>query len=178
MFITKIKQAGMARASMPEKDRHDFYLYVDEFHNLVTETFENILSEARKYALALTVAHQYLGQLLPRVQAAVLGNVGTIIVFRVGGEDAKVLESDMAPVFKIKDMINLGKQEFYVKLMINGESYDPFSAVTLKVLPPNHDSYKDRIIDESRKQYSISADAAKKLIEAEEATILRSAQEK
>ena len=75
-------------------------------------------------------------------------------------------------------MINLGKQEFYIKLMINGESYDPFSAVTLKVLPPNHDSYKDRIIDESRKQYSISADAAKKLIEAEEATILRSAQEK
>src|SRR5262249_29877362 len=70
MFITKIKQAGMQRASMPEKDRHDFYLYVDEFHNLVTETFENILSEARKYGLCLTVAHQYMGQLIPRVQQA------------------------------------------------------------------------------------------------------------
>ena len=68
MFITKLKQAGMARARIPEKDRTDFYLYVDEFHNVVTDTFENLLSEARKYALSLTMAHQYLGQLLPKVQ--------------------------------------------------------------------------------------------------------------
>lgn len=178
MFITKIKQAGMARAGLPETARTDFYLYVDEFHNLVTETFENILSEARKYSLNLTVAHQYVGQLIPRVQAAVLGNVGSIIIFRVGGEDAVKLEPEMAPIFKTKDMINLGMQEFYIKMTIDGDTYDPFSAETLKVLPPTHASNKTRIIETSRQKYTIPADAAKKLIAAEEATIFRSAQEK
>lgn len=178
MLITKIKQAGMARASLPERDRHDFYLYVDEFHNLVTETFENILSEARKYGLCLTVAHQYMGQLIQRVQQAVLGNVGSIIIFRVGGEDAVRLKPEMAPVFDVKDMINLGMQEFYVKMTIDGETYDPFSAETLKVLPTPHRSFKKEIVERSRRAYTISADAAKKLIAEEEATILRSAQEK
>ncbi|MBI4034103.1 MAG: type IV secretion system DNA-binding domain-containing protein [Candidatus Brennerbacteria bacterium] len=178
MFITKIKQAGMARAKLPERDRHDFYLYVDEFHNVVTETFENLLSEARKYGLCMTVAHQYVGQLVERVRLAVLGNVGTIIVFRIGGSDAVILEPDMAPVFKTKDMINLGMQEFYVKMTIDGETYDPFSAETLNVLPPTHKSHHDRVIEASRRKYSISSDAAKKLIQEEEASIIRSAQEK
>ena len=178
MFITKIKQAGMARASLPEKDRIDYYLYVDEFHNLVTETFENIISEARKYGLCLTIAHQYMGQIIERAQAAVLGNTGCIIVFRVGGEDAAVLESEMEPVFKAKDMINLGMQEFYIKETIDGETYDPFSAETLKVLPPTHRSFKKEIIEASRHKFTISAEAAKKLIAEEEATIFRSAQEK
>ncbi|MBI4094992.1 MAG: type IV secretion system DNA-binding domain-containing protein [Candidatus Liptonbacteria bacterium] len=178
MFITKIKQAGMSRAALPEKDRHDFYLYVDEFHNLVTETFENILSEARKYAISLTVAHQYVGQIIPRVQAAVLGNTGCIIIFRVGGEDAERMKPEMEPIFEVKDMINLGMQEFYIKMTIDGETYDPFSAETLKVLPPTHASFKERIVEASRRKYSIPADAAKKLIAAEEATIFRSAQEK
>lgn len=178
MFITKIKQAGMARANLPESTRKDFYLYVDEFHNLVTETFENLLSEARKYGLCMTVANQYMGQLLLGVQAAVLGNVGGIIVFRVGGEDAERLEVEMTPVFKAKDMLNLGMQEFYIKMTIDGETYDPFSAETLKVLPSPHSSFKKNIIEASRDKYSISADAAKKLIAEEEAGIFRSAQEK
>jgi hypothetical protein len=178
MFITKIKQAGMARAALPEKERHDFYLYVDEFQNLVTETFENILSEARKYALCLTVAHQYVGQLLPRVQAAVLGNVGSIVIFRVGGDDAVKLKPEMAPVFDTKDMINLGVREFYIKMTIDGESYDPFSAETLAVMAPPHRSFKPEIVASSRRKYAISADAAKRLIQEEESTILRSAQEK
>ncbi|RJP45690.1 hypothetical protein C4587_00420 [Candidatus Parcubacteria bacterium] len=178
MFITKIKQAGMARARLPENERPDFYLYVDEFHNLVTETFENILSEARKYGLCLTIAHQYMGQLIPRVQAAVLGNVGSIIIFRVGGEDAVKLKPEMAPIFDVKDMINLATQEFYVKMTIDGESYDPFSAETLRVLPPPHRSFKKEIVERSRQKYTIPADAAKKLIQEEEATIIRSAQEK
>ncbi|MBI2623711.1 MAG: type IV secretion system DNA-binding domain-containing protein [Candidatus Liptonbacteria bacterium] len=178
MFITKIKQAGMARASMPESERHDFYLYVDEFHNVVTETFENILSEARKYGLCLTMAHQYMEQLLPRVQAAVLGNVGSIVIFRVGGDDAVALKPEMAPIFDVKDMINLGVREFYIKMTIDGESYDPFSAETLAVLDAPHRSFRKEIIARSREKYAISADAAKKLITEEEATILRSAQEK
>ncbi len=178
MFITKIKQAGMGRAKLPESARHDFYLYVDEFHNLVTETFENILTEARKYGLSLTIAHQFLGQLTPRVQAAALGNVGTIIIFRVGGEDAVKLKPEMAPIFDIKDMINLGMQEFYIKMTIDGETYDPFSAKTLRVLPSPHRSFKLKIIEASRRKFTIPADAAKKLIAEEEATIIRSAQEK
>lgn len=178
IFITKIKQAGMQRATILEEERKGLYLYVDEFHNLVTETFENLMTEARKYGIYLTVAHQYLGQLIPRVQASVLGNVATIIIFRVGGDDARSLESDMAPLFKTKDMINLGKREFYIKLMIDGESYDPFSASTLTVMPANHPSYKAEIIESSRRKYTISADAAEKLIKQEEAEILRSAQEK
>jgi len=178
MFLTKIKQAGMERARLPEKDRKDFYLYIDEFHNVVTETFENIMSEARKYGLCLIVAHQYMGQLLPKVLSAVLGNTGTIVTFRVGGADAVVLEDEFAPIFKVKDMINLGKREFYIKLTIDGESYDPFSAATLKVLPPSHQNYKDRIREASRRKYTVSASEAKKLIAQEESTIIRSAQEK
>lgn len=178
MFLTKIKQAGMARAKMDPKDRKDFYLYVDEFQNIVTDTFENILSEARKYGLNLTVAHQYMGQLLPKVQQAVLGNVGSIISFRVGGDDAVKLKPEFAPVFDVKDMINLGIGEFFVKMTIDGESYDPFSAETLKVLPPTHPSYHKEVIEASRRKYAISADAAKKLIAEEESTIIRSAQEK
>lgn len=175
MFIAKIKQAGMARARLPEKERTDFYLYIDEFHNLATETFENILSDARKYGLCLTIAHQYVGQLTPRVHAAVLGNVGNIIVFRVGGEDAVKLKPEMAPVFDVKDMINLGMQEFFVKMTIDGETYDPFSAETLKVMSPPHPSYRQRIIEASRAKYSISVDAARKLIAERKSAIFAGA---
>lgn len=178
MFLTKIKQAGMARAKLDPKDRADFYVYVDEFHNIVTDTFENILSEARKYGINLIIAHQYISQLLPKVQQAVLGNVGSIVSFRVGGDDATRLKPEFAPVFDVKDMINLGVGEFYIKMTIDGESYDPFSGETLKVLPATHLSYKDRIIAASRRKYSISAGDAQRLIAEEEATIIRSAQEK
>lgn len=178
MFLTKIKQAGMERASIPEKDRTDFYLYVDEFQNVVTQTFENILSEARKYGLNLTVAHQYVGQIIPKVYQAVLGNVGSVISFRVGGEDAVKLKPEFAPVFDVKDMINLAVTEFYIKMTIDGESYDPFSAETLRVLPPPHPSYRDEIVAASRRKYSISKDDAANLIAEEESTIIRSSDEK
>ncbi len=178
MFLTKIKQAGMARVKMKPQDREDFYLYVDEFQTVVTDTFENLLTESRKYGLCIAIAHQYFGQLSPRTQATALGNSGTIIVFRVGGEDAVKLKPEMAPVFDIKDMINLGVQEFYIKETIDGETYDPFSAETLKIMPAPHESYRQRILDQSRRKYSITADDAKRLIAEEESTIIRSAQEK
>lgn len=178
MFLTKIKQAGMARAKLDPKDRNDYYLYVDEFQNIVTDTFENILSESRKYGINLIIAHQYFGQLLPKVQQAVLGNIGSIISFRVGGDDATKLKPEFAPIFDVKDMINLGVGEFYIKMTIDGESYDPFSAETLQVLPPTHPSYRARVLDASRRKYSIPAGEAQRLIEEEESTIIRSAQEK
>ena len=178
MFLTKIKQAGMERASMPESARTDFYIYVDEFQNVVTQTFENILSEARKYGLNLTMAHQYVGQIIPQVHKAVLGNCGSIITFRISGEDAVKMKPEFAPLFDVKDMINLAVGEFYIKMTIDGESYDPFSAETLRVLPPTHPSYRDEIIAASRSKYSISKDDAAKLIAEEESTIIRSAEEK
>ncbi len=178
IFLTKIKQAGMERAAIPERERVDFYLYVDEFQNVVTQTFENILSEARKYGLCLTVAHQFVGQILERVHHAVLGNCGNIITFRIGGEDAVKMKPEFAPVFDIKDMINLAITEFYIKMTIDGESYDPFSAEALRVLPPTHPSFREEIIEASRRKYTISREDAARLIAAEEATIIRSAEEK
>ena len=178
MFLTKIKQAGMERASMPESARTDFYIYVDEFQNVVTQTFENILSEARKYGLNLTMAHQYVGQIIPQVHKAVLGNCGSIITFRISGEDAVKMKPEFAPLFDVKHMINLAVGEFYVKMTIDGESYDPFSAETLRVLPPTHPSYRQEIIDASRRKYSIPKGDAAKLILEEESTIIRSAEEK
>ena len=168
----------MERAAIPESQRKDFYLYVDEFQNVVTQTFENILSEARKYGLNLTIAHQYVGQILPKVHQAVLGNCGSVITFRVGGEDAVKLKPEFEPLFGVKDMINLAVTEFYIKMTIDGESYDPFSAETLRVLPPTHPSYRKEIIEASHKKYSIPKDDAQKLIAEEEATIIRSAEEK
>ncbi|MEK7567123.1 MAG: type IV secretion system DNA-binding domain-containing protein [Patescibacteria group bacterium] len=172
MFITKIKQAGMSRAAVPEESREDFYLYVDEFHNLVTATFVNIFSEARKYGISLTVAHQFFGQLIPHVRESVIGNVGTMVIFRVGGDDAAKLEAEMTPVFKAKDMVNLGTQQFYIKMTIDGDTYDPFSAETLKILPPLHESFKDRIVEFSRGTYAAPVDEVKRKIADEEAELL------
>jgi len=168
----------MARAKLDAENRHDFYLYVDEFHNIVTNTFENLLSESRKYKINLIVAHQYIGQLLPKVQQAVLGNTGSIICFRVGGDDAVKLKPEFAPIFDVKDMINLGVGEFYIKMTIDGESYDPFSAETLKVLPATHESHRQEVLEASRRKYAILSGDAERLIAKEEATIIRSAQEK
>ncbi len=168
MFITKLYQAGMARASMKEEERKDFYLYVDEFHNLVTTTFENLFAESRKYGLSITVAHQYMAQLLPEVLATVLGNIGTIVVFRVGGDDAAKLEAEMKPVFQAEDMINLGIREFYIKMAIDGETFDPFSAETLKILPAVHQSFREQIIRQSREKYTLSLQEVKDRLEAEE----------
>jgi type IV secretory pathway TraG/TraD family ATPase VirD4 len=109
MIITKIQLAAMSRVDIPEEDRNDFYLYVDEFQNFATDSFANILSEARKYRLCLTIAHQYIEQLGEVVKPAVFGNVGTIICFRVGAEDAEFLEKEFIPTFIIDDLVNLPK---------------------------------------------------------------------
>ncbi|PIR46863.1 MAG: hypothetical protein COV07_02040 [Candidatus Vogelbacteria bacterium CG10_big_fil_rev_8_21_14_0_10_45_14] len=168
MFITKIKQAGMGRAKLPESARVDFYLYVDEFQNVVTDTFANILSEARKYGLCLVMAHQYVAQLIPEVEQAVRGNVGSMVIFRVGGDDAVSLQPEFAPIVEAKDLINLGLQEFYIKLLIDGETFDPFSAETLRVLPPTHPSYREEIMNISRSKYAVPVKEAKRLMAEED----------
>jgi CxxC-x17-CxxC domain-containing protein len=135
MMITKIQLAAMARVDVPEDQRRDFYLYVDEFQNFATDSFANILSEARKYHLNLILAHQYIGQLMTdtstKVRDAVFGNVGTICAFRVGAEDAEFLEKEFEPVFVIQDLVNLPNRHIYIKLMIDGIAGNAFSATTL-----------------------------------------------
>ncbi len=129
LFILKLKQAGMAGSA------GDHYIYMDDFPPLATRTFEHLLADSRKYGFALTISHQYMSQISPAIRANIFGNVSSLIIFRVGGADAEILEPELSPVFKAKDMINLGRQEFYIKMIIDGQSYDPFSAETLKLLP-------------------------------------------
>lgn len=152
MIITKLYQAAMSRANILEEDRKDFYFYVDEFQNFATDTFSEILSEARKYRLNLTIAHQYMGQLSDLVQKTVFGNVGSMISFRVGADDARFLAEEYNPIFKERDIINLGVREFYCKMSINGEIREAFSGRTLMVPTPEKHFTKE-IIDYSRATY-------------------------
>ncbi|MFH1866779.1 MAG: type IV secretion system DNA-binding domain-containing protein [Patescibacteria group bacterium] len=153
MMITKIQLAAMSRIDQPETERKDFLLYVDEFQNFITESFANILSEARKYRLNLIMAHQYIEQLGDVVKAAVFGNVGTLVVFRVGAEDAEFLEKEFMPRFTQTDLVNLPKYNIYLKLMIDGLTSDPFSAITLPPVAQLTHS-RDKITKVSRERYS------------------------
>lgn len=153
-LITKIQLAAMSRVDIPESERRDFFLYVDEFQNFATESFANILSEARKYHLSLVMAHQYIKQMEEPVMDAVFGNVGTIISFRVGAEDAEFLEKWFQPDFMMNDIVNLGKRSMYLKLMIQGVSSKGFSASTLDRFPKLENSNRQAIIAASRDAYS------------------------
>ncbi len=159
MIITKIQLATMERVRIPEAERKDFYLYVDEFQNFATDSFANILSEARKYRLNLTIAHQYTAQLenkdSTRVKDAVFGNVGTMIVFRVGADDADFLEKEFEPEFTTQDLVNLPNYHIYLKLMIDGVTSRPFSASTLPPLKADLSlGVKEKIIETSRRLYT------------------------
>lgn len=157
MLITKIYLAAMSRADVASGSMRSlppFYLYVDEFQNFANKSFADILSEARKYKLSLTVAHQYIEQMEEEVRAAVFGNVGTMITFRVGAYDAEVLEKEFSPTFTAEDLVNLGSRQIYLKLMIDGVSSHPFSAATLPPIPEPEVSHRDRAIAFSRAQFS------------------------
>lgn len=164
LLITKLQLAAMSRVDIPEEKRRDFYLYVDEFQNFATEAFASILSEARKYRLSLTLAHQYIAQMEERVRDAVFGNVGTIVSFRVGAEDAEFLEKEFSPEFTAQDLVNLPKYNIYLKLMIDGVASRPFSAVTLPPPLPPQKSFKEKIIKVSRERYSISREVVEEKI--------------
>lgn len=161
MLITKIQLAAMERVRLPDDERVDFYLYVDEFQNFATDSFAGILSEARKYRLNLTVAHQYIGQLVSdtstKVRDAIFGNVGTMIVFRVGAADAEFLENEFEPEFTIQDIVNLPNRHIYLKLMVNGITTRPFSAATLAPFQVKNAGVEvGQIIERSRKLYGRS----------------------
>ena len=159
LLITKIQLAAMERVRIPEEERVDFYLYVDEFQNFATDSFANILSEARKYRLNLILAHQYIGQLTTdtstKVRDAVFGNAGTMIMFRVGATDAEFLEPEFEPEITPEDMVNLPNYHAYLKLMVDGISSRPFSTVTLPPFKiPSAVMKAQDIIESSRKKYA------------------------
>lgn len=156
MLITKIYLAAMSRADKSEAELAklpNFYLYVDEFQSFANKSFADILSEARKYKLNLTIAHQYIEQMEEEVRNAVFGNVGTMIAFRVGAFDSEVLEKEFSPTFMAADLVNLGFAQIYLKLMIDGVSSQPFSAVTMPPIVRPEISWKDAVVKSSREQY-------------------------
>ena len=171
MLITKLQLAAMERVRVPEEDRKDFYLYVDEFQNFVTDSFASILSEARKYRLCLCLAHQYIAQLVTKdseaVRDAVFGNVGTMIVFRVGAADADFLEKEFEPEFMVQDMVNLPNYHAYLKLMVDGVTSRPFSAKTLPPFKiPADENVSQEIIESSRRLYAKPREEVEKEINA------------
>lgn len=165
LFITNLQLAAMSRIDVPETERPDFFLYVDEFQDFATDSFTGILSEARKYRLCLIVAHQYIAQLEENIRDAVFGNVGTILTFRIGAKDAEVLEEELAPVFSSGDLVELSKFDCYLRLMIDGVASQPFSATTFPPLgqPENE---QDKIIRLSRERYGQPREAVEQRITA------------
>ena len=133
VIVGKILMAALSRVNQPEAERRDFYLYLDEFQNVTTTSIAQILSEARKYRLILILAHQFIGQLKEEISKAVFGNVGSLVSFRVGPEDADFLEKQFAPVFTAQDIVNVDNYNCFVRLLMNNELTKPFN---MKTYPP------------------------------------------
>ena len=152
VIVTSIQLAVMKRSAISEEERVPFFLYVDEVHSYVSLSFFDILAEARKYKLGLFLTHQYIEQIDEKMRAAIFGNIGTLISFRVGATDAAYLEKEFALVFNQSDLLNLPRYSIYLKLMIDGTTSKPFSA---DALPPKQfkHSHKQEIIAYSQKQY-------------------------
>jgi len=169
MLTTRIYLAAMSRADRNAeemKNTPNFYFYVDEFQSFANATFADILSEARKYKLNLTIAHQYIEQMEEEVRNAVFGNVGTIISFRVGPFDAEILETVYTPTFLAPDIVNLGFAQIYLTLMIDGIGSHPFSATTLPPIELSGVSCKDMVIKRSRELYTKPREGVETIINA------------
>ena len=166
MIISKIQIEAMNRADIPEHEREDFYLYVDEFQNFATDSFANILSEARKYKLNLFMANQFISQLTDKIKNAVIGNCGTIISFQVGTQDAPILENEFNRVVSTKDLTSIPKYHGYIKLMIDGEIGNPFAFKTIKTDDNNKTpDYSGTIIGYSRTRYTCKKNEIEEKIE-------------
>lgn len=152
ILLTAIQHAALGRANQAEDERVPYYVYVDEMHSFVSQAFCSALAECRKYKLSLFLTHQYIDQLHDDIRKAIFGNVGTLISFRVGAADAEVLEQEFYPTFKQEDLVNLQKYAVYLKLMIDGATSKPFSAVTLE-LPKQNVDVRKLIIQTSREKY-------------------------
>lgn len=152
MLITKFQLAAMRRVDLPEEQRRDFYLYVDEFQNFATTSFIKILSEARKYRLNLMMANQYVAQIPIDVQKAILGNAGSIMSFTIGADDAHVIKREFGEVFSENDLVNLDNYQIAIRLMISSQAARPFLATTLP-LPVSRNQNREKVIKVSRERY-------------------------
>ncbi|MEM1312244.1 MAG: type IV secretion system DNA-binding domain-containing protein [Patescibacteria group bacterium] len=161
MIVSKFQLAAMSRSDMPEKDRNDFFLYVDEFQNFITDSFATILSEARKYRLCLTIAHQYIAQLSSeeseKIKNAIFGNVGSIVTFRVGSNDSEILEKELQPVLK-ENFLNLDSRQIIAKLSVSNRTLDPFVASTLPPIYASIKGNKQELIDYSRYMWGVNVE--------------------
>jgi hypothetical protein len=155
LLVTKIQMAAMSRADTSMQERSPFYLYVDEFQNFATDSFATILSEARKYGLNLTVANQYIAQMLPEVRDAIFGNVGSIISFRTSADDARTMLRYFEPKFEEHDLVHMHNRHFVISMTIEGEKVQAFSSITLN-LPQQAEDYSQQIIEHSRATYAVS----------------------
>lgn len=150
ILVAKIYTAAMGRHNIPEEQRRDFYLYVDEFQNLATDTFASILSEARKYRLNLSITNQYISQVQEQVRDAVIGNVGTVISYRIGVPDAELLEKEFSPIFTARDLNNIERFNAYVKLLVDNTPQRPFSMEIAKDASPSSPEVGHRVKQQSR----------------------------
>ncbi len=163
MIVSQLQFAAMRRVDIPEESRQDFFLYADEFQNFATDSFSVVLSEARKYRLDLTVTHQYIEQMPETVRDAIFGNVGTLICFGVGPQDAHFLEREFTPVFLEGDLMNLGKHEIYLKLQVDDVATRPFSARSLSPYQ-NSTNLREKAIHISRTKFSRPVERVEKMI--------------
>ena len=186
ILVSKIQIAALSRADIPESERKDFYLYVDEFQNFITDAFSSILSEARKYKLNLIIAHQYLGQLTQAAGAqgagssdlrdAVFGNAGTIMTFRTGAEDAEFLSKEFSPTFNEFDLVNIDRYNAYVKLMIKGTASKPFNMATITLPEGASPETAEAIRQLSRLKFGRSkAEVESEILEASQIAEMNSA---
>lgn len=157
LLVTKMQMAAMSRANIPAEERVPFYMYVDEFQNFATDSFSTILSEARKYGLYLTVANQYVAQMMPEVKDAVFGNVGSIVTFRISADDARTMQRYFDPKFSEHDLIHMHNRYFIVSMTVNGEKSQAFSGITLD-LPVVQADHSQAIVDSSRHLFGVHRD--------------------
>ena len=154
MLMTKVYLAAMSRVDIPEEERQDFFFFVDEFQNFQSKAFADVLSEARKYRLSLILAHQYITQMEEEMRDAIFGNVGTLVSFRIGAQDAEEMEKEFAPEFALEDFVSLGKYNIILKLMIDGLASKGFSAVTLAPITRPAVIYREDALMRSREQFT------------------------
>lgn len=162
IIVGKLTISAFSRVDIPEQDRKDFYLYIDEFQNFATDSISTILSEARKYRLCLTVSHQFIGQLPEQIRDSIFGNIGTMIAFRIGADDAEFMQKQFEPVFTAQDLIKQDNFHYYIKLMINGKVGAPFNGKTYPPVKSNRE-----LAQKIKEFYMIKAGRDRRIVEAE-----------
>jgi hypothetical protein len=166
VLVTKFELAAYSRADLPERDRKPFVFILDEFASFVTDSFQSILSEGRKYGLSLVLAHQHLGQLGEELRRAVIGNAGTLVTFRLGAEDAELLAPEYLPELEAYDLTRLARHQIAIRLMVDGLMTAPFTAVTLPPAPDEEQEGHAALIRRvSRERYGVSVSRVKHMVE-------------